>query len=101
MRALSIDTLRLLCVLKISIKRYFTHIAKEFSAIIANGIFLTNAGMMILPDRPLSHGGHVESQGNKKLCFCTASLALNSRLVGAYRAKTKLFIPPKLDMAAE
>ena len=31
-------------------------------------------------NRPLSHGGHVESQENKKLCFCTASLALNLRL---------------------
>ena len=32
------------------------------------------------PNRPLSHGGHLESQGNKKLCFCTSSLALNERL---------------------
>ena len=32
------------------------------------------------PYRPLSRGGHFESQGNKKLCFCTASLALNERL---------------------
>ena len=31
-------------------------------------------------DRPLSLGSHVESQENKKLCFCTASLALNSHL---------------------
>ena len=31
-------------------------------------------------DRPLSRGGHFESQGNKKLCFCTSSLALNERL---------------------
>ena len=30
--------------------------------------------------RPLSRGGHFESQGNKKLCFCTSSLALNERL---------------------
>ena len=29
---------------------------------------------------PLSLGGHVESHENKKLWFCTASLALNSRL---------------------
>ena len=41
-------------------------------------------------NRPLSLGGHVESQENKKLCFCTASLALNSRLGEACRAKTKL-----------
>ena len=30
--------------------------------------------------RPLSHSGHFESQENKKLCFCTASLALDERL---------------------
>ena len=29
---------------------------------------------------PLSHGGHFESQENKKLCFCTSSLALEERL---------------------
>ena len=28
----------------------------------------------------LSHGGHFESQENKKLCFCTSSLALDERL---------------------
>ena len=47
-------------------------------------------------NRPLSHGGHVESQANKKLCFSKAILALNSRLAEACRAKTKLlklFIP--------
>ena len=38
-------------------------------------------------NRPLSHGGHVESQENKKLCFCTASLAVNSRLAEVCRAK--------------
>ena len=31
-------------------------------------------------NRPLSHGGHFESQENKKLCFCTSSLALDKRL---------------------
>ena len=36
-------------------------------------------------NRPLSHCGHVESQGNKKLCFRAASLALNSRLAEACR----------------
>ena len=41
--------------------------------------------------RPLSMGGHVESKENKKLCFCTASLALNSLLAEAFRAKTKAF----------
>ena len=30
--------------------------------------------------RPLSHGGHFESHVNKKLCFCTSSLALDERL---------------------
>ena len=28
----------------------------------------------------ISHGGHFESQENKKLCFCTCSLALDERL---------------------
>ena len=51
--------------------------------------------------RPFSLGGHVESQENKKLCFCTASLTLNSRLGEANRAKTKLFILLRLKMAAE
>ena len=31
-------------------------------------------------NRPLSHGGHFESQENKKFCVCTASLALDERL---------------------
>ena len=31
-------------------------------------------------NRPLSHGGHFEPQENKKLCFCTSSLALDERL---------------------
>ena len=34
-----------------------------------------------------------EFQENKKFCFFTASLALNSRLPEACRTKTKLFIP--------
>ena len=29
---------------------------------------------------PLSHGGHFEFQENKKLCFCTSSLARDERL---------------------
>ena len=37
-------------------------------------------------NRPLSLGDHVESQENKKLCFCMASLALNLRLGDACRA---------------
>ena len=50
------------------------------------------------PNRPFSLGGHVESQENKKLCSCTPSLALNSRLGGACRVKTKLFILQRLDV---
>ena len=52
-------------------------------------------------NRPLSLGGHVESQENKKLYFCTASLALNSRLAEACPRKTKLFIRPRIKMAAD
>ena len=33
-------------------------------------------------NRPLSRGGHFESQENKKLCFCPPSLALDERLDG-------------------
>ena len=33
-----------------------------------------------MPNRPLSHGGHFESQENKKLCICTSSLVLDERL---------------------
>ena len=50
---------------------------------------------------PLSRGGHIESRENRMLCFCTASLALKSRLAEACRAKTKLFIRSRLNMAAE
>ena len=35
-----------------------------------------------LCNRPLSHGGHFESQENKKFCFCPSSLALDERLDG-------------------
>ena len=54
-------------------------------------------------NRPFSLGSHVESQENKKLCFCTASLALNSGVGEANRAKTKLFILIllRLNMATE
>ena len=52
-------------------------------------------------NRPLPLGGHVESRENKKLCVCTASLALNLRLGEARRAKTKFFILLRLNMAAE
>ena len=33
-------------------------------------------------NRPLSHGGHFESQENRKFCFCPSSLALDERLDG-------------------
>ena len=35
-----------------------------------------------MTNRPLSRGGHFESQENKKLCFCPSSLALDGRLDG-------------------
>ena len=54
-----------------------------------------------MADRLLSHASHVESQENKKFCFCTASLALNLQLTEVYHVKTKLFIPPILNMATE
>ena len=50
---------------------------------------------------PFSLGGHVESQQNKKLCYCTASLAHTWIQCEACRAKTKLFILLRLNMAAE
>ena len=50
--------------------------------------------------RPLSLGGHVETQGNKKLCFRTASLGQTRIQCEAYRARTKLFILLRLNMAA-
>ena len=50
-------------------------------------------------NRNLSLSGYVEYQENKKLCFCTASLALNSRLSEVCRTKTKLFILLRLNMA--
>ena len=47
---------------------------------------------MAVYNRPFSLGGHVKSHENKKLCFCTASLALNSRVGEANRAeKCKAF----------
>ena len=52
-------------------------------------------------NRPLSLGGNVESQEDEKLSFCTESLALNSRMGEACRAKTKLFILLRFNMAAE
>ena len=36
--------------------------------------------MFVRSNRPLSHGGHFESQESKKLCFCTSSLGLDERL---------------------
>ena len=51
--------------------------------------------------RPLSLGGHVESRGNKRLCFRTASLGQTRIQCEASRAKTKLFILLRLNLAAE
>ena len=39
-------------------------------------------------NRPFSLGSHVESQDNKKLCFCMGSLGLNSSVGKASCAKT-------------
>ena len=56
-----------------------------------NSTNLQNASPVIYPsiskenitsDRPLSHGGHFESQENKKICFCPSSLALDERWDG-------------------
>ena len=55
--------------------------------------------MLCVVHGPLSLGVHVESLENKKLCFCTASLTLNSRLAKACHTKTKLFIPLRFNMA--
>ena len=54
-----------------------------------------------LRNRPFSLCGHVESQENRKLCFCTASLAQTRIQCEASRAKTKLFILLRLNMAAD
>ena len=54
-----------------------------------------------LPHRPLSLGGHVDSQESKKLWFCAASLAQTRIQCEANRPKTKLFILLRLNMAAE
>ena len=50
---------------------------------------------------PLSLRGHVVSQANKKLCFCMASLTQTRIQCEASRAKTKLFILLRLNMATE
>ena len=52
------------------------------------------------PYRPLSLGGHVESRGNKKLCFHTASLGQTRIQCNACHAKTKPFILLRLNMTA-
>ena len=52
----------------------------------------TNARKRLLNNRPLSLGGHVESQENKKLCFRTAGLGQTRIQCETCRAKTKLFI---------
>ena len=45
-------------------------------------------------------GGHVESRGNKKLDFRMANLAQTRIQCEACRAKTKLFIILRVNMAA-
>lgn len=53
-------------------------------------------------NRPLSLGGHVKSQENHQLCFCTVTLALNLRLAEVCSVKKKNFYYPRdLNMAAE
>ena len=37
---------------------------------------------IVLRNRPLSRGGHLESKENKKLCFFPSSLVLDERLDG-------------------
>ena len=41
-----------------------------------------SSNFAVICNRPLSRGGHFESQENKKLCFCPSSLALDGRLDG-------------------
>ena len=41
---------------------------------------LNSVFKFVVSNRPLSQGGHFESQENEKLCFCTFSLALDERL---------------------
>ena len=55
---------------------------------------------LTLLNRHLSLGGHVEFQENEKLCFRTASLGEVQVQCEAYRAKRKLFILLRLNMAA-
>ena len=63
--------------------------------------YLQNRTGPVVMVRPLSIVGHVESQGIKKLCFCTASLCKTQIQCEACRANKKLFILLKLNMAAE
>ena len=51
--------------------------------------------------KPLSLRGHVESQENKKFCYCTESVAQMRIQCEACHAKTKLFILLGLNMDAE
>ena len=54
----------------------------DLAARTQDGDLITNSVFFFFDHRPLSRGGHFESQGNKKLCFCPSSLALNERLDG-------------------
>ena len=73
--------------------------SQEFRHTICNGSTKQRSKYKVY--RPYSLCGHVESQENKKLCFCTARLALNSRVGEASRAKTKLFILLRFNMTPE
>ena len=55
----------------------------------------------VLFNRPLSQGGHFESQENKKLCFCPSSLALNERLDGQNLLFQQCVIKVYLKRSAE
>ena len=85
---------------------------KEKKELDLTSIYLS---VKLISCRPLSLGGHVESQENKKLCFLTASLAQTRIQCEACRAKKKkkkkkkkkiyiyiyIYILLRLNMAAE
>ena len=61
-------------------KDHISQIAKVKDGIIKHHAHVTMQSLSQQGYRPLSHGGHFESQKNKKLCFCPSSLALDERL---------------------
>ena len=72
--------------------------AGEFCCLAVNALFEESRELL---NRPFSLGGHVESLENKKVCFCTVGLAQTRIQREANRAKTKLFVLLRLNMAAE